>query len=89
MELQDTTTMEHRQQQYGLGGRGFMARKLETMMDHLRGVETTVNTSTFGRVFRLGGSGHVSRHTPSSCRVQLLSFSIPLSLPLSLIPYSG
>ncbi|KAG8159592.1 hypothetical protein KVR01_010229 [Diaporthe batatas] len=37
---------------------GFMARNFEWMTDRLRRVETAVNTSTFGRVFRLGGCGH-------------------------------
>lgn len=59
MELQDT--MEH-QRRYGYDGRGFMARSFEVIMDRLRGVEVSVNTSTFGRVFRLGGSGHVCLH---------------------------
>lgn len=36
-----------------------MARSFEWVTDRLRGVETSVNTSTFGRVFRLGGCGHV------------------------------
>ncbi|KUI71736.1 hypothetical protein VM1G_06697 [Cytospora mali] len=49
--------MEH-QRQYGHGSRGFLARSSERVMDRLRGIEMSVNTSTFGRVFRLGGSGH-------------------------------
>lgn len=59
MELR--ATMEH-QRKYEYGDRGFIARKFERVMDRLRGVETSINTSTFGRVFRLGGSGHVCRH---------------------------
>lgn len=38
---------------------GSVARGFEWVTDRLRGVETSVNTSTFGRVFRLGGCGHV------------------------------
>lgn len=40
-------------------GHSFMARNFGRVMDHLRSFETSVNTSTFGRVFRLDGSGHV------------------------------
>ncbi|KAJ0117706.1 inner membrane protein yieg [Diaporthe amygdali] len=45
------------QRQY-VYGQSFMARNFERVLDRLRGVETSVNTSTFGRVFRLGGCGH-------------------------------
>ncbi|KAI3398659.1 hypothetical protein diail_8846 [Diaporthe ilicicola] len=45
----------HRQYVYG---QSFVARTFERVMERLRGVETSVNTSTFGRVFRLGGCGH-------------------------------
>lgn len=58
MELHNTLA---RQRKHEHGSHGFMARNFERLMDRLRGVETSVNTSTFGRVFRLGGSGHVSR----------------------------
>lgn len=40
-------------------GRSFMARTFGSVIDRLRNIETAVNTSTFGRVFRLDGSGHV------------------------------
>lgn len=59
MEPHDT--MAH-QRKYGFAARGLMARTFERVLDRLRGVETSINTSTFGRVFRLGGSGHVRRH---------------------------
>lgn len=62
MEQQDGNHgQEHQQkpQQRYVYGRSFMARSFGRVMDRLRGIETAVNTSTFGRVFRLDGSGHV------------------------------
>ncbi|CAN8095182.1 unnamed protein product [Discula destructiva] len=49
---------QQQQQQRYVYGRSFMARSFGRVMDCLRGIETAVNTSTFGRVFRLDGSGH-------------------------------
>lgn len=55
---QQEQQQEQEQQQY-VYGRSFMARTFGRAMDGLRGIENAVNTSTFGRVFRLDGSGHV------------------------------
>lgn len=66
MELQDSDReLDHEQQQqrYVYGG-GFMARTFGRVIDRLRGIEESVNTSTFGRVFRLDGSGHVGFRSP-------------------------
>lgn len=62
MELQDSDhDHEQRQQQERyVYGRSFMARSFGRVMDGLRRFEIAINTSTFGRVFRLDGSGHVS-----------------------------
>lgn len=65
MERQDSNHDQERQQkkqqqrQRYVYGRSFMARSFGRVMDRLRGIEMAVNTSTFGRVFRLDGSGHV------------------------------
>lgn len=59
MERQDSNHDQEQQQQRYVYGRSFMARSFGRVIDHLRGIESAVNTSTFGRVFRLDGSGHV------------------------------
>lgn len=41
-----------------------MARTFGQVIDRLKGIEDSVNTSTFGRVFRLDGSGHVGYRSP-------------------------
>lgn len=64
MELQDSDHGHEQQQGQYVYGRSFMARSFGRVMDRLRGIETAVNTSTFGRVFRLDGSGHVCLLTP-------------------------
>lgn len=60
MELQNSNQDHEQQQQerYVHGG-SLMARLFGRIMDRLKGIEMFVNTSTFGRVFRLDGSGHV------------------------------
>lgn len=55
---------EHQQQRY-VYGESFMARACGRLIDRLRGIENSVNSSTFGRVFRLDGSGHVGSCPPS------------------------
>ncbi len=40
--------------------RGFFRRKIDQFYSVINSVNDTVNKSTFGRVFRLKGSGHVS-----------------------------
>lgn len=67
MELREND-LEHdheqqQQQRYVYGG-SFMARTFGRVIDRLRGIEDSVNTSTFGRVFRLDGSGHVGFRSP-------------------------
>lgn len=59
MELHDSDHDHEQQQERYVYGRSFMARSFGRVMDCLRGIEISVNTSTFGRVFRLDGSGHV------------------------------
>ena len=39
--------------------RGFIRRKLDQLYDTISSINDNVNKSTFGRVFRLKGSGHV------------------------------
>jgi len=39
---------------------GFWERSVNTVLDFIRNVNERVNKSTFGRVFRLRGCGHVS-----------------------------
>ncbi|KAJ4414387.1 hypothetical protein N0V82_007948 [Gnomoniopsis sp. IMI 355080] len=58
MDLQDSNHDHEQQQERYVYGESFMARSFGRVMDCLRGIETSVNTSTFGRVFRLDGSGH-------------------------------
>lgn len=54
-------------------GKSSIARGFGMVLDHLRGFETSVNTSTFGRVFRLDGSGHVGQISPGGLAVQTSS----------------
>lgn len=64
MDLHDGDHDHGQTQQRYVYGRGFMARTTGRVMDRLRGIENSVNTSTFGRVFRLDGSGHVGCRSP-------------------------
>lgn len=52
---------EHSKQTQYVYGKSFAARIFGAGIDRLKAFETSVNTSTFGRVFRLDGSGHVSQ----------------------------
>lgn len=65
MELHDGDRDHGQKQQRYVYGHGFMARTFGRAMDRLRGIENSVNTSTFGRVFRLDGSGHVGLRAPA------------------------
>lgn len=49
-------------------GKSLGARMFGAVMDRLRGFETSVNTSTFGRVFRLDGSEHVGQSPLCGCQ---------------------
>lgn len=84
MRDSDDHVQEHghqRQTQY-VYGRSFGARMFGAVMDRLKGLETSVNMSTFGRVFRLDGSGHVCQNPrPYDCQIHP-------SCPLVLTDYS-
>lgn len=70
----------HQRQTQYVYGRSFGARMFGAVMNRLKGLETSVNMSTFGRVFRLDGSGHV--------RQNLRSYECPPSCPRVLMDCS-
>lgn len=49
-----------------VGRQNLLERTLGPMMDKLKSIEASINASTFGRVFRLDGSEHVSRFLQAS-----------------------
>lgn len=49
---------------------GFFTKPMDRLVEGISSIDARVNSSTFGRIFRLNGSGHVS--CPSAL---LLSYS--------------